>query len=212
MICSPSFLSSDFTQLKSEILSIDKAQWLHFDVMDGKFVSNITYDHKMLKEISSYSNQLFDCHLMIENPQNYVDDYIHSGADIVTFHYEATNQVDDLIKHIQSQGVKAGISIKPDTPVEVLKPFLPHIDLILIMSVEPGQGGQAFIPSSLAKISYLDEQRKNHQYDYKIEVDGGINYQTALKVKNAGCDVIVVGSFIFNQNHRNDVIEALENV
>lgn len=212
MICSPSFLSSDFNQLKKEILSINQAKWIHFDVMDGVFVPNTTYDHQIVKTISGYSSQVFDCHLMIEKPEDYIEDYAKSGADIITFHYEATNDSLSLIKGIQSLNIKAGISIKPDTDVKLLEPYLNDLDLILIMSVEPGAGGQAFLPSALDKIAYLDQQRRENNYRYLIEVDGGINLKTAKQVKAVGCDVIVVGSFIFNQEDRNQVIEDLENV
>lgn len=212
MICSPSFLSSDFTQLKSEIQSIDTAKWLHFDVMDGVFVSNKTYDHQMLKEIKQYADQFFDCHLMIVNPEQAVDDYIKAGADLVTFHLEAAQDSKSLIRYIQSKGVKAGISVKPDTEVSLLDNVLAMIDLVLIMSVEPGKGGQKFLPSAVDKIRYLDEKRLNNHLSFKIEVDGGINLETAQYVKDAGCDIIVVGSYIFNQPDRRQVIEALENV
>ncbi len=212
MICAPSFLSSDFTKLKEEILSINEAKWLHFDVMDGHFVSNKTYDHTMVKTINEYSNQVFDCHLMIENPEQYVDDYIQNHADYITFHYEATNDSKSLIHYIKSKGVKAGISIKPDTKVEVLDDLLSDLDLILIMSVEPGKGGQKFIENSLNKIDYLNQKRNEFNYTYLIEVDGGINFETAKKVKDVGCDVCVVGSFIFNQTNRNELIKAFENV
>jgi len=212
MICAPSFLSSDFSKLKDEIRSISHAKWLHFDVMDGKFVSNKTYDHHMLSEIKTYSDQFFDCHLMIEKPENYVQNYIDHHADLITFHYEATDDPLSLIKLIKKQGVQVGISIKPNTDVIALDPLLKDLDLILIMSVEPGQGGQSFIHGSLKKIKYLDEQRKLHDYPYLIEVDGGINHHTAKLVKEAGVDVIVVGSYIFNQANRNQIIKDLENV
>lgn len=212
MICAPSFLSSDFTKLKEEIQSINAAKWLHFDVMDGKFVKNKTYDHTMLPEIAAYSNQVFDCHLMVEKPEDVVDHYIKNKADYITFHYEATDKALDLIHHIKASGVKAGISIKPNTPVKVLDDLLAYVDMILVMSVEPGKGGQAFIPSSIEKIAYLNEQRIKHRFNYQIEVDGGINHETAKMVKDAGCDIIVVGSYIFKHTHRNERIRSLENV
>ncbi|QLY39369.1 ribulose-phosphate 3-epimerase [Hujiaoplasma nucleasis] len=212
MICAPSFLSSNFSKLKQEILSINEAKWLHFDVMDGLFVSNTTYDHQMLKTIGEFSNQVFDCHLMIEKPEKYVDNYIENGADYITFHYEASHNPLKLIQYIQSKGVKAGISIKPNTRVEVLDDLLEYLDLILIMSVEPGKGGQKFIPNALDKINYLNNIRTQKKYEYLIEVDGGIQFDTAKMVKNVGCDVIVVGSFIFNQSNRNQIIKELENV
>lgn len=212
MICSPSFLSSDFTKLKDEIISVNNAKWLHFDVMDGKFVSNKTYDHLMVKEVKEYSNQFFDVHLMIEEPEQYIDEYVKAGADLITFHYEATNNPLDLIRVIKKTGKKAGISIKPETNIEVLDYLLKELDLILIMSVEPGKGGQKFLPNSIDKISYLNKKRLENKYDYLIEVDGGINFETAKTVRESGCDVIVVGSFLFNRKDRKTLIEELENV
>ena len=212
MICSPSFLSSDFTKLKEEIISVNNAKWLHFDVMDGKFVSNKTYDYLMVKEVNEYSNQFFDVHLMIEEPEKYIDEYIKAGADLITFHYEATTNPLDLIRKIKKYGKKAGISIKPDTHIEVLDQLLEELDLVLIMSVEPGKGGQKFLPSSIDKISYLNKKRLENKYGYLIEVDGGINLETAKTVRQSGCDVIVVGSFLFNRTDRKKLIEELENV
>jgi len=212
MICSPSFLSCDFTKLESEILSINEAKWLHFDVMDGIFVPNTTYKHEILMKIKKFSNQFFDCHLMIAEPEKHYQDYIDAGADLITFHYEATENSLELIKAIKSKGIKVGISIKPDTDVTVLNEYLDQLDLILIMSVEPGKGGQKFITNSLNKIKYLSDIRIKKGYNYLIEVDGGINFDTAKLVKEVGNDVIVVGSFIFNKVKRNELVRELENV
>lgn len=212
MICSPSFLSSNFDILQEEIMSVDKAKWLHFDVMDGQFVPNKTYDYHLLETVKAYSNQFFDCHLMIENPEEVYLDYIQAGADLVTFHYEACSDSKAFIKRIKKAGVKAGISIKPGTDVTVLDAILKDVDVVLIMSVEPGKGGQKFIGNSLQKIKYLSDKRTENNYDFLIEVDGGINFKTAGLVKEVGNDVVVVGSFIFNNKDRNHVIEAIENV
>lgn len=212
MICSPSFLSCDFTKLETEIKSINYAKWLHFDVMDGIFVENRTYDEKMVKKIKAISSQFFDVHLMIIEPEKQIKKYINAGADLITFHLETTEEPLDLIKEIKKSNVKAGISIKPQTPIESLDLLLPYLDLILIMSVEPGKGGQKFIENSLAKISYLSRKKQLYNYEYLIEVDGGINLETAKRVRESGCDVIVVGSFLFNSSNRNQLIEELENV
>jgi ribulose-phosphate 3-epimerase len=212
MICSPSFLSCDFTKLETEIKSINHAKWLHFDVMDGIFVENRTYDEEMVKKIQAISSQFFDVHLMIIEPEKHIEKYINAGADLITFHLEATEEPLELIKKIKKSNVKAGISIKPQTPVESLDLLLPYLDLILIMSVEPGKGGQKFIEDSLTKISYLSMKKQLYNYEYLIEVDGGINLKTAKRVRESGCDVIVVGSFLFNSSNRNQLIEELENV
>jgi len=212
MICSPSFLSCDFSKLETEIKSINHAKWLHFDVMDGIFVENITYDEEMVKKIKAISSQFFDVHLMIIEPEKHIEEYIKAGADLITFHLEATEDSLELIKKIKKSNVKAGISIKPQTSVESLDHLLPYLDLILIMSVEPGKGGQKFIEDSLPKISYLSRKKQLYNYNYLIEVDGGINLETAKRVRQSGCDVIVVGSFLFNSSNRNQLIEELENV
>jgi len=212
MICSPSFLSCDFTRLESEITSISNAKWIHFDVMDGKFVPNYTYNHTMLKEIKKYSGQFFDCHLMIIEPEKHFIKYIEAGADLITFHLEATENPIDLITRIKRRKIKAGISIKPNTDVSLLDHLLPLVDLILIMSVEPGKGGQKFLHNSIDKVKYLSQKRKENNFDYLIEVDGGVNIATAELVKDAGCDVIVVGSFIFKKDNREEIITELENV
>ncbi|MGD9909098.1 MAG: ribulose-phosphate 3-epimerase [Candidatus Izemoplasmatales bacterium] len=212
MKVAPSFLTCDFNHLESEIRSINKASWLHFDVMDGKFVPAKTYDHHMLETIREFSDQYFDCHLMMDDPIPSIKDYALSGADSITFHYESDpSRVKEAIDEIKKYGKKVGISIKPLTDIQVIFPYLDQLDLILIMSVEPGKGGQKFIPESLDKIKLLDEMRKQNHYHYIIEVDGGINQDTSKLVKDAGIDVAVVGSFIFNQVNRNELIEQLEN-
>lgn len=212
MIVAPSFLNADFDRLREEIESVSSAEWLHFDVMDGKFVSNETYDETMLEQVSQWSEQFFDCHLMIERPEDHIKDYAEAGADLITFHYEATDApIDGLIDKIHGLGIKAGLSIKPETGVEVLRPYLDRLDLILIMSVEPGAGGQSFKPNSLEKVRSLAAYREANGLDYLLEIDGGINDETAPRVREAGIDVIVAGSYIFNQKDREAVIEALEN-
>jgi ribulose-phosphate 3-epimerase len=209
MIVAPSFLTADFSNLEEEIASVSAASWLHFDVMDGIFVPNRTYDHSMLKMIKAYSNQFFDCHLMIANPGEVIDLYAQSGADLITFHLEAAkNHAHEIIQNIKRLGVKAGLSIKPDTDIDTLKPYLNEIDLILVMSVEPGKGGQAFLDSALDKIRTLFKWREQGHH-YWIEVDGGINLETAKKVRQAGCDIVVAGSFIFNHHDRDAAIREL---
>ncbi len=213
MIVAPSFLTADFTRIEAEIKSIASAKWLHFDVMDGLFVPNRTYDETMLRQLRSQSDQFFDCHLMIVEPYRQARAYIEAGADLVTFHYEAAQGlIDETISLIINAGCKVGISIKPNTDPMVLAPYLARLDLVLIMSVEPGKGGQRFREEALAKIRYLADHKRNHGNKYLIEVDGGINADTVQPVKEAGADVIVVGSYLFNQTDRARAIEAMENV
>lgn len=212
MKVSPSFLTADFQHLHSEILSIQAAKWLHFDVMDGLFVPNKTYDEHVLAEIRKYSRQYFDCHLMIENPDEHLQKYIDAGADSVTFHIEAHQKsVENTIRLIRQANKAVGISIKPDTLVNEIYPYLKDVDLILIMSVEPGKGGQRFMTSSLEKIKLLADIRSKEGYQFAIEVDGGINNETIKLVEAAGADVVVVGSYLFNQADRNSAIKELEN-
>ncbi|NLF48637.1 MAG: ribulose-phosphate 3-epimerase [Acholeplasmataceae bacterium] len=213
MIVAPSFLTANFSILRDEIESISQAKWLHFDVMDGRFVPNTTYDARMVSRIRSFSNQFFDCHLMIDNPKAQIGKYIAAGAELVTFHVEAAkDETEECIQLIKDWGAKVGISLKPKTPIERLDAFLSQVDLVLVMSVEPGKGGQSFMEDSLGKIAYLRRFRNDNKCSFLIEVDGGINYETAKKVKEAGADVIVSGSYIFNQRDRNQVIGVLENV
>ena len=213
MIVAPSFLTADFKRLSDEISSISVAKWLHFDVMDGVFVPNKTYDHEMVELLRKNSTQFFDCHLMVDSPLSDFYRYKKAGADLITFHYEATLDATDVaIQTIRDLSIKVGISIKPATPVDVLIPYLKSIDLVLVMSVEPGKGGQKFLESSLDKIAFLSDYRKKELASFLIEVDGGINYETAKLVKSVGADVVVAGSYIFNRTDRSDAIKELENV
>ncbi|MDD3842355.1 MAG: ribulose-phosphate 3-epimerase [Candidatus Izemoplasmatales bacterium] len=212
MIIAPSFLTADFADLDSEINSIQFAKWLHFDVMDGRFVPKYTYNEEIVKRIKRISSQFFDIHLMIETPEKAIVGYASAGADLITFHLEATNNnTDNLIKLVKSLNVQCGISIKPKTSVENLVPYLAALDLVLIMSVEPGQGGQKYISESTNKIQFLAKYRRIHKLNYKIEVDGGINLETAKIVREAGADIIVVGSYIFGRKDRKAAIKELEN-
>ena len=208
----PSLLSADFTCLKDEINKIETAQWIHYDVMDGHFVPNISFGHSILNDVSKITDMYLDVHLMISEPAKYIDNFIASKASLIVFHYEAVvkEEVDNLIDYIKNQHVDVGISIKPDTPVEEILPFLSKLDLVLVMSVEPGFGGQEFNPIALDKISTLAKLKKDHQYHYLIEVDGGINEITAKQCRQAGADVLVAGSYIFNSDDYAKAIESLK--
>lgn len=212
MIVACSVLSLDFKDTKSQIeqMNESRSEWLHFDVMDGNFVPNISFGPDILKAFKKVSNQVMDVHLMIADPMKYSDVFIKAGAQYLTFHYEAISELDiiPLCNHIHELGCKVGISIKPKTDVKVLVPYLPYVDMVLVMSVEPGFGGQKFDFSALAKISWLKEYREANNLNYLIEVDGGINDITGKACADAGVDVLVAGSYIF----KNDIIQAVESL
>lgn len=200
---SVSILDSDLTAIKETLLMLSRTHisMVHFDVMDGNFVPNITFGAKFIKSARKLSNLIFDTHLMIKNPEKYLHDFIDAGCDIITIHYEASKNIKDIIKKIKDSGKKVGISIKPKTPVNVLKKYLPDLDLILIMSVEPGFGGQKFMESVLKKVEYLKKMKTLNKYKYLIEIDGGINLQTAPLAIKSGVNVLVIGSAIFSSNN-----------
>lgn len=214
ILIAPSILSADFSSLYDEIKSLkeDGASYLHFDVMDGHFVNNISFGSYVLNCISKKVDLIKDVHLMITDPLKYYLDFVKAGADLITFHYEAIKEEEILllINKIRENNVKVGISIKPNTDVKKVEPYLSFVDLILIMSVEPGFGGQEFIESSLEKINYLDKKRKENNFLYKIEVDGGINNLTAPKVIENGADILVSGSYVFKSKDRKNAIKLLK--
>ncbi len=210
----PSILSADFTKLGEEIALVESlgAEYLHFDVMDGHFVPNISFGVPVLKSISKCHQMINDVHIMISEPKKYIEKFADAGADIITFHYEACedqDEVQDVIDMIHSFGVKAGLSIKPNTPVEVIEPFLEDLELVLVMSVEPGFGGQSFIPEALDKISYLRKMIDLNGYLCLVEVDGGINEKTAKLCRDAGVDILVAGSYLFGNPDIKERMESL---
>ena len=198
-IISPSMLSADFGNLERDTKMIDRsaAEWIHIDVMDGVFVPNISFGFPVMKPIRKATNKVLDVHLMIVEPEKYVRRFVEAGADYVTFHYEATDDIEGCIKAIREAGAKVGISIKPATDAAVLTDILSKVDLVLVMSVEPGFGGQSFIDGSLDKIRDLAKMRQEQGLDFIIEVDGGISAKNAAEVFNAGAEALVAGSAVF---------------
>lgn len=196
----PSILSADFACIKDEVAAVERngATYVHLDVMDGRFVPNITWGPKIIGDLRKHTKLTFDCHLMIVEPERYVDEFRKAGADIITFHLEATPHAQRLLTHIRSLGAKAGISINPQTPVSMLEDLIHDIDLILIMSVNPGFGGQKFIPRSLEKVRQARALVDCAGAECEIEVDGGITLENARSVAEAGADVLVIGSGIFD--------------
>ena len=208
---SPSILSCDFSKLKEDIDTIvNHVEYLHIDVMDGIFVNNISFGIPVIKSIRQHYDIVFDTHLMIVNPERYIDAFAAAGADLITFHIEATSDVLNVINLIRAKGLKVGISLRPKTNVVDLKPFLDKVDLVLVMSVEPGFGGQKFDPNAIEKIKWLKEEKNINNYQYEIEVDGGINGETGKLCLEAGADVLVSGSYIFNTTERLERIKTLK--
>lgn len=198
-ILSPSILSADFTKLGEEIETIDNAgaEYIHVDVMDGMFVPSISYGMPVIKSIRKSTGKVFDVHLMISEPIRYIADFAASGADMITVHVEACSDVVATIEKIREYKLKVGITLNPDTPVSAIKPYLNRVDMVLIMSVNPGFGGQKFITSSVDKIKEVKRLRDELNLSYDIEVDGGINIDNLATVLEAGANVIVAGSEIF---------------
>lgn len=192
-------LSADFGNLDRDTRMIDRsaAQWIHIDVMDGVFVPNISFGFPVMKPIRKASDKVLDVHLMIVDPEKYVVRFAEAGADIVTFHYEATQTPREAIRLIRESGAKVGISIKPKTPVEVLRDLLPEVDLVLVMSVEPGFGGQSFIEGSTDKVRNLRKMIDEAGLNVTIEIDGGVSAANARELYEAGCDALVAGSAVF---------------
>ncbi|WP_110953933.1 ribulose-phosphate 3-epimerase [Anaerosinus massiliensis] len=213
MIIAPSLLSADFAQIKEQLNQIEnsKAKWVHFDVMDGNFVKNLTFGPDILKAVKRLTSLFLDVHLVITNPAYFVDIFIDAGADNITFHVDAMSNVNQnlaLIRHIRSENVKVGITMRPEVNVANYEPYLAEVDVALVMSIEPGFGGQPFQTNALERIKWLYNLRKEKMYNYMIQVDGGINQDTGKQCAAAGADILVAGSYIF----KNDIKKAVDSL
>lgn len=215
LVIAPSILSLDYSRMEEQVKELNEsnAKWLHFDVMDGHFVPNLTFGPDILKGYRKASPLFMDVHLMVEDPAFFSDVFAKAGADLVTFHTEALDndlkKAEELLDHIHGLGLQAGFSVKPKTPIEQFEPLLDKADLVLVMSVEPGFGGQSFMEDQLDKVRWLKVKRAEKGLNYRIEIDGGINAETGKRAKEAGCDTLVAGSYVFKNGIKQSVDSLL---
>ncbi len=211
-LIAPSVLACNFANIQQEIemLNASEADWVHVDVMDGMFVPNISFGMPVIQAMKKHSTKPLDVHLMIEKPERYISEFKNVGADILTVHYEACNHLHRVLQMIRSEGMMAGVALNPHTPVELLEPVLEEIDLVCLMSVNPGFGGQSFIDKTYDKISKLQNMIKAKGISVKIEIDGGVKHNNAKKLLDTGADVLVAGSFVFNSENPEETISALK--
>lgn len=210
-IIAPSVLSADFLNLGRDIemLNASDAEWIHLDIMDGRFVPNISFGLPVVSAIRSATDKILDVHLMIEEPEKYITAFQKAGADFLTLHYEASRHLHRAMQQIRDAGMKAGVVLNPHTPVELLCDLLPYLDMVLLMSVNPGFGGQKFIPQILSKTERLRKMIDDNEYEVLIEIDGGVNTETAPKLFVAGADILVAGSFVFGAEDPHKAISDL---